>query len=179
MLKIPAMDVGMVVEQFGGTSALAVLCEVEPSAVSQWKAKNRIPRAHIKFLRMKRPDLFPSEGGPSDEEPTPETIPAEQVIEYARSRNFDVTPHQLRPDLYPHPEDGLPPLLRSSRQSAAPLDDLLERLNPYMTEAELRELTEAIEQGPDVAFGYVKGLAEKYRVQWNDTVLAQCVGRAP
>lgn len=51
-------NVGVIVEQFGGTSALAALCEVEPSAVSQWKAKNHIPKAHIKFLRIKRPDLF-------------------------------------------------------------------------------------------------------------------------
>lgn len=50
--------VGSIVEEFGGTSALAALCEVAPSAVSQWKAKNHIPKAHIKFLREKRPDLF-------------------------------------------------------------------------------------------------------------------------
>jgi DNA-binding transcriptional regulator YdaS (Cro superfamily) len=52
-------SVGQIVEQFGGTSALAALCEVEPSAVSQWKANNKIPKAHVKFLRLKRPDLFP------------------------------------------------------------------------------------------------------------------------
>lgn len=51
-------NVASIVEQFGGTTALAALCEVEPSAVSQWKAKNRIPKAHVKFLRLKRPDLF-------------------------------------------------------------------------------------------------------------------------
>lgn len=50
--------VEQIVEQFGGTSATAALCEVAPSAVSQWKRKGRIPKAHIKFLRMKRPDLF-------------------------------------------------------------------------------------------------------------------------
>ena len=47
-----------IVEQFGGTSAMAALCEVAPSAVSQWKLRGRIPKAHIKFLRMRRPDLF-------------------------------------------------------------------------------------------------------------------------
>jgi DNA-binding transcriptional regulator YdaS (Cro superfamily) len=52
-------NVSGIVEQFGGTSALAALCEVEPSAVSQWKANNHIPKAHVKFLRMHRPDLFP------------------------------------------------------------------------------------------------------------------------
>lgn len=55
------MDVERIVNEFGGTGAMAALCEVDPSAVSQWKSKNHIPHAHIKFLRMKRPDLFKSE----------------------------------------------------------------------------------------------------------------------
>lgn len=59
------MDVNSIVEQFGGTSALAALCEVNPSAVSQWKAKNHIPKAHVKFLRDRRPDLFAAAGAPS------------------------------------------------------------------------------------------------------------------
>lgn len=58
-----AMDeaVDRIIKEFGGTSAMAVLCEVAPSAVSQWKRKKRIPKAHLKFLRLQRPDLF--EGG--------------------------------------------------------------------------------------------------------------------
>lgn len=55
-----AMDIPAIIEQFGGTSEMARLCEVAPSAVSQWKAKNHIPQAHIKFLRLQRPDLFPT-----------------------------------------------------------------------------------------------------------------------
>jgi hypothetical protein len=63
------MNVPNIVEQFGGTSAMARLCEVEPSAVSQWKAKNHIPQAHIKFLRLQRPDLFdpPAQPAADDE----------------------------------------------------------------------------------------------------------------
>lgn len=34
------------------------------------------------------------------------------VLGVAAAVDFEVTPHQLRPDLYPHPEDGLPPELR-------------------------------------------------------------------
>lgn len=58
------MDVPAIVEEFGGTVALATLCEVNPSAVSQWKAKNHIPRAHVKFLRDRRPDLFVAPAAP-------------------------------------------------------------------------------------------------------------------
>ena len=39
-------------------------------------------------------------------------VPAGVVIGLAESVQFQVTPHQLRPDLYPHPDDGLPPELR-------------------------------------------------------------------
>jgi hypothetical protein len=60
------MNVDYVVEQFGGTVAMATLCEVTPSAVSNWKKEGAIPRAHIKFLRQRRPDLFePAPGAAS------------------------------------------------------------------------------------------------------------------
>lgn len=39
-------------------------------------------------------------------------VPAERVIDIAHATSFRVTPHQLRPDLYPHPDDGLPEDLR-------------------------------------------------------------------
>jgi len=32
----------------------------------------------------------------------------ERVIAVAMATGWRVTPHRLRPDLYPHPEDGLP-----------------------------------------------------------------------
>lgn len=35
-------------------------------------------------------------------------IPAEYVIPVSRSLGFKITPHQLRPDIYPHKDDGLP-----------------------------------------------------------------------
>ena len=40
------------------------------------------------------------------------SVPSEKVIGLAETVDFEVTPHQLRPDLYPHPEDGLPPEMR-------------------------------------------------------------------
>lgn len=64
------MNVEYVVEQFGGTVAMATLCEVSPSAVSNWKKDGAIPKAHIKFLRQQRPDLFdPPPGAGSAEQP--------------------------------------------------------------------------------------------------------------
>jgi hypothetical protein len=35
-------------------------------------------------------------------------IPVDQVLHIARSTEWFATPHQLRPDLYPNPTDGLP-----------------------------------------------------------------------
>lgn len=34
-------------------------------------------------------------------------IPAERVIPLCRVLDFKITPHQLRPDLYPNPDDGI------------------------------------------------------------------------
>lgn len=41
-----------------------------------------------------------------------EGLPGEHVLRISADIGYAVTPHQLRPDLYPHPEDGLPPELR-------------------------------------------------------------------
>ena len=35
-------------------------------------------------------------------------LSAEFVIKVAEQVDYQVTPHELRPDLYPHPDDGLP-----------------------------------------------------------------------
>lgn len=41
-------------------------------------------------------------------------VPAERVLAVAEASEWQVTPHQLRPDLYPHPDDGLPEHFRST-----------------------------------------------------------------
>lgn len=43
---------------------------------------------------------------------TKDGIPAKNVIAVSKATEWIVTPHQLRPDLYPHPMDGLPDHLR-------------------------------------------------------------------
>lgn len=35
-------------------------------------------------------------------------VPAERVLSIAEATDFAVTPHEIRPDLYPNPSDGLP-----------------------------------------------------------------------
>lgn len=37
-----------------------------------------------------------------------ERIPSEYVLTIAAATHYQVTPHELRPDIYPHPLDGLP-----------------------------------------------------------------------
>jgi len=37
-----------------------------------------------------------------------EVPPAEAVISICQSVDWKVTPHELRPDVYPNPDDGLP-----------------------------------------------------------------------
>lgn len=37
-----------------------------------------------------------------------EVPPAEYVIAIARGLKWAITPHQLRGDIYPHPQDGMP-----------------------------------------------------------------------
>lgn len=42
-------------------------------------------------------------------------VPAEQVLAISAATEWKVTPFELRPDLYPHPHDGLPPDMRENR----------------------------------------------------------------
>jgi DNA-binding transcriptional regulator YdaS (Cro superfamily) len=51
-------------------------------------------------------------------------VPAERVLDLCRFTEFRVTPHQLRPDLYPNPSDGLPPSLAAFRGLETLLDEL-------------------------------------------------------
>lgn len=39
-------------------------------------------------------------------------VPPHKVLAVCRLLDFRVTPHQLAPDFYPHPDDGLPAALR-------------------------------------------------------------------
>lgn len=46
-------------------------------------------------------------------------VGSESVLRVCEAVNWQVTPHQLRPDLYPHPDDGLPLEFRCNCKDAA------------------------------------------------------------
>ena len=46
-----------IIESLGGTYAVARLCEIKPSSVSEWKVKG-IPKARRQFLAVVNPELF-------------------------------------------------------------------------------------------------------------------------
>ena len=46
-----------VIDAFGGTVAVARLCDITPQAVSQWR-NSGIPKPWEKFLMRVRPELF-------------------------------------------------------------------------------------------------------------------------
>lgn len=41
-------------------------------------------------------------------------VPPESVLSVSAATEWRVTPHELRPDIYPHPHDGLPEHLRTA-----------------------------------------------------------------
>lgn len=59
------MDPNKIINSLGGTNAVAELCEVTKSAVSQWR-KAGIPHSWIKYLRAIRPDVFGNESAESE-----------------------------------------------------------------------------------------------------------------
>jgi len=46
-----------IIDALGGTSAVAELCEIQPSSVSEWRT-NGIPKSRLMFFKAIRPDLF-------------------------------------------------------------------------------------------------------------------------
>lgn len=56
MDSIPNHDATLI-EEAGGTTAVARLCGVKPPSVSEWK-RNGIPKAQRNFLRLALPTVF-------------------------------------------------------------------------------------------------------------------------
>jgi len=42
-----------------------------------------------------------------------DAVPAERVLDVSEFTGWVFTPHELRPDIYPHPNDGLPGHMRA------------------------------------------------------------------
>lgn len=64
-------------------------------------------------------------------------VPSEKVIPSSKAVDWVVTPHRLRPDLYPHPNDGLPPELRTYKADGS--HDTLKDIQPIPAERRCNE----------------------------------------
>jgi len=51
------MNISKIIDELGGTSAVAALFEIKPSSVSEWRTAG-IPKARLQTLKLLRPDLF-------------------------------------------------------------------------------------------------------------------------
>ncbi len=51
-----------IIDELGGTSATARLCEIDPASVSEWRW-NGIPPARLLYFKVLRPDLFKKQRG--------------------------------------------------------------------------------------------------------------------
>lgn len=58
------IDPNEIIDQLGGTSEAAAICEVTDQAVSQWRT-NGIPKARLMYLRAIRPEVFKKVGKPA------------------------------------------------------------------------------------------------------------------
>lgn len=68
-------------------------------------------------------------------------VPPERVLDVARASGWQVTPHHLRPDLYPHAEDGLPAELRGGGDQR--LGDLLGPIESVLRDVEIQRFAAA------------------------------------
>lgn len=55
-----------IIDELGGTSAVAKMFEVKPASVSEWRI-NGIPKARRQTLKLMRPDLFWNLNNPEKE----------------------------------------------------------------------------------------------------------------
>lgn len=68
-----------------------------------------------------------------------EVPPAESVLPIVKYLDYQVTPHQLRPDLYPNPGDGLPVLVQITPEDRRIKDQrAADRRNPDLFESTKR-----------------------------------------
>ena len=51
------MDANKIIDELGGTCAVASICEVTTGAVSQWRLTG-IPKPRLMYLRLLRPEVF-------------------------------------------------------------------------------------------------------------------------
>lgn len=93
-------------------------------------------------------------------------VPPRRVIPAAAVVDFQVTPHELDQQLYPHPEDGLP---EDRRRSAA--SSVLDQLRDVLKVDEYNELLAMIERGPEAALGFIRGLCQQHQIPWTESLI--------
>lgn len=86
----PSPNVGQLIERAGGPSKVGRMVGASSQAVGQWK---KVPDVHVLAIAAGTRELA-----------------AKGELERA------LTPHEIRRDLYPHPDDGLPDELRKGRR---------------------------------------------------------------
>jgi DNA-binding transcriptional regulator YdaS (Cro superfamily) len=64
-------------------------------------------------------------------------LPADRVLAVSRATSWQVTPHALRPDIYPNPTDGLPPEVARKPPAAKPVPVPTTPLAPTLGEPRL------------------------------------------
>lgn len=53
------INVSEIVQTVGGPAEMARLCDMKNSqAISNWVARNKIPKARLTYLKVVRPELF-------------------------------------------------------------------------------------------------------------------------
>ena len=50
--------VKLIIEDLGGTSAVAAMLDIKPPSVSEWISNNEIPKARLQYLRVMHPEVF-------------------------------------------------------------------------------------------------------------------------
>lgn len=54
------MDANLIIDNLGGTNAVATMCDVKPPSVSEWRRLG-IPKSRLMYLRLLRPEVFEEE----------------------------------------------------------------------------------------------------------------------
>lgn len=62
------MDANQIIDDLGGTAAVADIFKVTTGAVSQWRTSG-IPEARLMYLRLLRPDVVPATEAANDAGP--------------------------------------------------------------------------------------------------------------
>jgi DNA-binding transcriptional regulator YdaS (Cro superfamily) len=84
-------------------------------------------------------------------------VPSERVLKVSEATAFRVTPHELRPDIYPNPTDGLPP--------EKGVFGLLAQFADVLTEGERDAVSNALLANPGTAVVAIEALDQDIAIR--------------